>query len=255
MDDLYYLNRQQYKAGDVKIAFRYAWSLCKQDPNIDTITLLVPQANQYDILTSELSISTKYCTKHIIPNDLNKCVQVHTLKTYEPSFQVAGHKGCELLISILVDSKELEKFVDKSKVKYWIIVPWLMDDILKEYLSIFEAKDIETGTCISAPDEPDERIINAIGWLRETSYPNEGYHHPLDENRLHQMANAIKHYKVPFDYAATVYAGLHHGLIPSAARNTAEAFRRAQSRAFAIKYNSYGLDFLKDMMETSHDKM
>ena len=239
MDKLYYLNRQQFKAGDIKAAFRFALGLCKQDSNIDTITLLVPQANQYDILTSELGIATKYCTKHIVPNDFKKCVQVHTLKTYNPSLQFAGREDCELLIAIMVDPKELEKFEYKSRVKYWIIVPWLMDNILREYLSIFEAEDIETGMCIPAPIEPDERIINAIGWLRETSYPNEGYHHPLDENRLHQMANAIKHYKVPFDYAATVYACLRHGLIPSAARNTAEAFMRAQSRAFAIKYNPY----------------
>ena len=254
MEKLFFLNRQQYKAGDVKTTFRYALRLCKQDSNIDTITLLVPQANQYDILTSELGISAKYCAKHIIPNDLHKCVQVHTLKTYNPSFQFADSKDCELLIAILVDPKELEKFEDKSNVKYWIIVPWLMDDILKEYLSVFEAEDIENGTCVPAPRTPDDKIINAIGWLRETSYPNEGYHHPLDESRLHQMANAIKHYNVPFDYATTVYAGLHHGLIPSTARITAEAFFRAQSRAFAIKHKPYSLDFLKDMMETNHDK-
>ena len=68
------------------------------------------------------------------------------------------------------------------------------------------------------------------------------------------MANAVKHYKVPFDYASTVYAGLHNGLIPSAARKTAEALMRAQARKFSIKYDDYGWPFLKEMMETNHDK-
>ena len=67
------------------------------------------------------------------------------------------------------------------------------------------------------------------------------------------MANAIKHYKVPFDYALTVYAGLHNGLIPSAARKTAEAFMKAQDRKYAIKYDDYDLPFLKEMMETRHN--
>ena len=254
MDKLYYLNRQRYKAGDVKTALRFALDLCKQDSNIDTITLLVPQANQYDVITSELGISTKYCTMHIVPNDLNKCVQVHTLKTYNPSFQFADREDCELLISIMVDPKDLEKFEDKSRVKYWILVPYLMNNIFNEYLSIFEAEDIETGKCVSAPNESDERVINAIGWLRKTSYPNEGYHHPLDESRLHQMANAIRFFNVPCDYASTVYSGLHHGLIPSAARNTADAFVRAQRRFLSIRHNPYSLDFLKNMMETSHDR-
>lgn len=51
----------------------------------------------------------------------------------------------------------------------------------------------------------DERVINAIEWLKTTSSPNEGYHHPNDENRLHIMANALAHYKVPLDHDGVEY--------------------------------------------------
>ena len=76
----------------------------------------------------------------------------------------------------------------------------------------------------------------------------------MDSMRLHQMANALKKYHVPVDYAATVYSGLHNGLIPSAARKTADAFVRAQSRLFAVERDTdYAL--LKQMMEENHENM
>jgi len=90
MEQLYYLNRERYNSGDVETAFRFALGLFKQDPNIDTITLLVPQARQYDIITKELGIATKFCTNHIVPNNLHIKLQVHTVKTYNPGYQFMG---------------------------------------------------------------------------------------------------------------------------------------------------------------------
>lgn len=249
---VFYLNRARFEKGDTTTALKYALSLVKQDKGINTITFLVLQQQQYDPFLSEIGLKPIHFKNHVA-NIAGYKIQIHTVKTYNPDYQFQGHPQGEILIAVGVPPKDLIRFEDFSNIKYWIIVPWLMDENA-EWLSIFEAEDLETGQCVAAPNAADERIVNAIGWLRETSYPNEGYHHPLDEDRLHQMANAIKHYKIPFDYASTVYCGLHHGLIPSAARNTAETFRRAQERAFAIKYNRYDIAFLKDMMGTNHDK-
>lgn len=248
---VFYLNRVRFAKGDTTTALKYAFGLAKQDKGIDTITLLVLQQQQYDPFLSEISFKPIHYKNHVA-NIAGYKIQIHTVKTYNPNYQFQGHPQSEILIAVGVPPKDLIRFEDFSNIKYWIIVPWLIEENA-EWLSIFEAEDLETGQCIAAPNASDERIVNAIGWLRETSYPNEGYHNPLDEDRLHQMANAINHYKIPFDYASTVYCGLHHGLIPSAARNTAEAFLMAQRRAFAIKYNDYGKAFLKEMMETSHD--
>ena len=66
------------------------------------------------------------------------------------------------------------------------------------------------------------------------------------------MANALKKYHVPVDYASTVYCGIHNGLISSSARKTADAFVRAQSRLFAVsKDTNYAS--LKQMMEEHHE--
>lgn len=38
----------------------------------------------------------------------------------------------------------------------------------------YEAEDCETGEIWTVPAEVDDRVANAIDWLYDTSYPNEG---------------------------------------------------------------------------------
>ena len=245
MEQLYYLNRERYNSGDVETAFRFALGLFKQDPNIDTITLLVPQARQYDIITKELGIATKFCTNHIVPNNLHIKLQVHTVKTYNPGYQFMGHEDCEVLIAVIVNPKDLEQFVDKSKVKYWIIVPWLMDEN-KSFLEVHEAVDLETGKAMEVDYELDDRVKHGIEWLKATSFPNSYFHHPNDEERLKQMSNALSHYKVPLTYDAVVNYCLNHGIINDAAHMIAEHFTKAQLRKFRL--HNHCLAFMKQMM-------
>lgn len=239
---VFYLNHEQFQQGDTIKALQFALGLAKQDKGIKTITLLVYQQHQYEPFLSEVGFKPQHYKDHMANIDGYK-VQIHTVKTYHPDYQFADHPQSEILVAVGVPPKQLEQFEDYSNIKYWILVPWLMDEN-REWLSIFEAEDIATGQTVAPPAEADARVVEAINWLNSTSYPNEGYHHPLDEDRLHQVANAIKRYKVPFNYASTVYCALHHGQIPSAARNTAAAFQQAQKRAFAVKYGHYDLSFL-----------
>lgn len=249
---VHYLNHERFQEGDTRLATRYAAKLMKEDNALKVVTFLVLSQHQYDPFLGEMGFTVKELKAHGCAYRDGR-MQIHTVKTYNPDYLFSGRKPSEILIAVGVPPEELIRFEEKSNIAHCIIVPWTLEEN-REFLSIYEAQDIETGECCPKPVDADDRIVNAIGWLKATSYPNEGYHHPLDEGRLHQMANAIKYYKVPFDYTSTVYAGLHNGLIPSAARKTAEAFMRAQSRAFAVKYNQYDLAFLKEMMETNHDR-
>lgn len=246
MDLLYYLNHEHYQKGDLQIAFKFAMGLCKKDTNIDTITLLVPQANNYDVISNELSIPEKLCKKHIVPNPLKKCLQVHTVKTYSPSLKFLGHDDCELLIAIMVSPKDLDQFVDKSRVKYWIVVPWLLSEN-KSFFEIHEAIDLETGEISHGEYQLDDRVKHAIEWLKSTSFPNECFNHPNDKERLKKMSNALSHYNVPLSYDAVVYYCLNNGIINEASHIIADHFLKAQQRLFAVPRHDY--DFLKEMMD------
>lgn len=247
---VYYLNREQFKPGDVKKSLRFAIDLAEQDKDIETITLLVLQNQQYEWFLGEIGLSSRQFKSHVARIE-GRGVQLHTVKTYHPSYVFEGQPQSELLIVVGVPPKHIEQFEDFSNIKYWVVVPWMMNEC-SEWLSIFEAEDMETGERIAPPTSADDRIGNAIDWLKATSYPNEGYHNPLDKENLHHMANAIRKFNVPFNYASTMRCALNHGLIPSAARNTAEAFNRAQIRLFSSKYDKPDYSFLKRMMETQH---
>lgn len=248
---VHYLNHEQFNVGDTKLATKYAAKLMKEHPELKIVTFLVYTKSQYGPFLGEMNFSAQDFQNHGYGLNDGR-LQIHTVKTYQPDYLFAGFEPSEILIAVCVPPSELFRFEDKSNIAHCIVVPWTLEEN-KEFLSIYEAVDIETGESYPKPADADERIVNAICWLRDTSFPNEGYHHPLDEDRLHQMANAIKHYKVPFNYASTVYCALHHGLIPSAARITADAFSKAQERAFSIRNDRYDLSFLKEMMETIHD--
>lgn len=159
----------------------------------------------------------------------------------------AGHGQKEILVAVGVPPKDLEQFEDKSNIKIWIIVPWTMSEN-KEFLRIHEAIDLETNESIAENFVVDQRIVKAIEWLKDTSYPNEGYHHPNDVERLHQMANALSYYEIPLEYATIVFACMQLGFIPSAARSTAEAFVKAQHRKFAVRGNN-NYSFYKKIIE------
>lgn len=248
---VYYLNREQFKRGDTITSLKFALNLAEQDNDVKTITMLVLQHQQYEWFLGEVGFTPQHFKNHAARIN-GRNVQLHTVKTYHPEYQFMGHPQSELLIAVGVPPKHLEQFEDYSNIKYWVIVPWVLKEC-SEWLSIYGAEDLETSETVALPTPVDEKIANAIDWLKATSFPNEGYHHPSDEERLHHMANAIKKFKVPFNYASTMRCALEHGLIPSAARKTAETFFRAQTRTFVSKYDKPDYTFLKQMMDTKHE--
>lgn len=245
MEQLYYLNHERFEKGDTKKAFEYAAKLIKQNKDVDTITFLVYEQKHYDAFLGEMGFSRQQTLNHGFNANGIK-VQIHTVKTYSPNYIFAGEPKRELLIAVGVPPKYLDAFVDKSRVKYWIIVPWLIDEN-RQFLQIHKAIDLETGEQILPNYEIDERIKGAIEWLKATSYPNEGYHHPLDENRLKNMANAIKHYNIPFEHDALMHYCINNGMLNEAAAKTVEYFEKAQIRLFHVD-KSYEPEFLLEQM-------
>ena len=165
---VYYLNHEKFQSGDTITALQCAFDLAKNDKSIDTITLLVYQQNQYVPFLNELGFKPMHYKNHIALIEGYQ-VQIHTVKTYHPSYQFACHPQSEILVAVGVPPKHLEKFEDYSNIKYWVFVPWLMDES-REWLSIFEAEDIETGQTKIPPAAADARIVEAIKWLNNTSY-------------------------------------------------------------------------------------
>lgn len=247
MEYLYYLNKFRFTAGDTQEAFRFAKTLIEKDSNIDTLTFLVYQSQQYEPFLGELGIKQKDCVKHHIGTYKRIAIETHTVKTYNPSFAFQGRPECEILIAIGVPPKELNKFVDKSKVKYWILVPWLLEEN-SSFLSVHEAIDLRTGESLNVIKDIDYRVKGAVRWLMETSYPNRGYNHPSDNNRLREMSNALAYYNVPLDFDSVHHYCINNGMLDSSAIITAEHFIKAQERKFSTK-TKINYKFLKEKME------
>ena len=245
MEQLYYLKRERFEKGDTHKAFEFAVKLIKQNKDVDTITFLVYEQKHYSSFLCEMGFTPQQYIDHGFNTGGIK-VQIHTVKSYSPNYIFAGEPKRELLIAVGVPPKYLEEFVDKNRVKYWIIVPWLLDEN-NQFLQIHGAVDMETGAQATINEDVDYRVKGAIEWLKATSYPNEGYHHPLDENRLKSIANAIKHYKIPFEHDALVHYCINNGLTNEAATKTVEYFEKAQSRLFHVD-GGYNLDFLLEQM-------
>lgn len=234
---VFYVDTQAYNEDALVKAWRKTVELVKQDKNIKTITFLVGQQRQYEMLLP-LGFSKNQISSQGFRTTDGYNIQFRTLKTYHPDNVFVSNAPSEILVSIYNPSKNLYPFEDYSNIAYWVIVPWIMEENAS-FLSVHEAEDCETGISYPAPRELDGRVANAIDWLKETSYPNEGYHHPNDENRLKNIAVKLKKMRISVEYDLIVYYCLNHGFIPSAARKTADYIMRAQSHPMQIR-DPYG---------------
>ena len=242
--EFYYLNHEHYLCGDVREAFNCAIDYIKKNHSIKKMTFLVSTKSQFEFLDGlftpqQLKAGSFKCGSYL--------VQVKTVRTYEPDYCYEGNEPAELLMSIAVSPADLAKFEDKSDIKACFIVPWTLEENL-DFLKVRDAKNMETGEPIAANDEIDERVVNAINWLKAVAYPNDGYNHPNDIDKLHDMANALSHYHVPLDMVSVERCSRKLGLFPSSAHKTAEAFVEAQNRKLRVTH-SMGLAHLKKMME------
>ena len=245
---VYYLNHNVFQKGDVRKAWVYASHLLKQYEYIDTITLLVNQSQHYEpFIQNELGISVKQCKEHLYPNKIGKKIQIHTVRTYSPNDISTGERGRDLLIAIGVPTKDLIPFLDKSRIEFVIIVPWLID-ANAQLLRIYKAIDIESKKSCQCICELDERVKHAIEWIQSTCNPNEGFIHPYDEDGLKQMANTLSHNKIPFDYDAVVSYAIMQNIIPTSAFQIAKYFTKAQHRKYTTTIRKVNYKLMKEQL-------
>ncbi len=245
MEQLYYLNRERFEKGDTTEALNKVIERIKANHDVDTVTFLVCQQNQYESFLGELGFNKRQTQAHGF-YDGNLKIQIHTVKTYSPSNALVSDTKYELLIAVCVPPKELEKFIDASRVKYWVIVPYNMEEN-ERFLQVFQAINLETNKQISINYQVDERIKMFIGWLKDTSNPNTGYIHPYDNNRLKSVANVIKQFRIPFEHDAIINYCINNGLTFIAAKITVECFEKAQKRKFPTDgaYDTYLREMVK----------
>ena len=228
MEKSFYLNRNQYTKGDTKTTFNRVIEILKKNKDITIITFLVYQTSNITDFLLELGFNSQQIKARGFETGKYK-VQIRTIKTYQPSYISGAPK--EILIAIGIPPKNFDKFVNCGNIKYWVIVPWLLDENLS-WLFVHEAEDIETGDKLTKNFELDSRIISAIEWLKDTSFPNEGMIHPKDSDRLKSVANEIKRKKIDFSTDAIIYYCINNDILETSARKIAEHFKKAQSHTF-----------------------
>lgn len=236
--EVYYVNSMQWQEDDVIRAFAKVKELIRANRSIKTITFLVGQQSQFSML-APLGFTQRQISHRGFSTADGYRVQFHTLRTYHPNYVFVNQQPSEILIPVCISPKDIYKFEDYSDIAYWVIVPWTIDENVG-FLSVHRGKDCENGNEWAAPEEVDYRVANAIDWLYGTSYPNEGYHHPNDEDRLKNVAVSLKRMRIPVEYNSIVYYCLNNGFVPSAARKTADYIIRAQSHPMQLR-DTYNL--------------
>lgn len=245
MKSVYYVNKTPYCTDSLKLAVEKGLKLAKEATDVTTMVIVVSTTSQYSLL-AELFSSSEIKNKSCYIPELNLSIRIETVKTY-----TSHTYNCHIFIPLCVSSKELLKFEDEWNAQYWIVVPWLMSE-MESWLKVHSAIDVQTNATIANDYSLEEKVQNGIGWLKATSYPNEGFNHPLDSNRLKCMANAIASCGYEITYDSVLFYCLNNGINHDGGRKIADAFEKAQTRKFKTDGN-YPLKFLKEMMNEKHE--
>ena len=244
MKEVYYINKQPYSADCLKLAVDKGLNIAQEHSDVTTMVIMVPTTSQFTLLSCLFS-SNVIKNRYTHVPQLNLGIRIETVKTYTP--HVSDN---HILIPLCVSQNDLIKFEDEWNARFWIIVPWLMTEMVS-WLKVHSAVDVQTGDTITNDYCLDEKVENGIGWLKATSYPNEGFIHPLDSNRLKCMANAISACGLGVTYDSVLHYCINNGINHDGGRKIADAFVKAQTRKFKTDGN-YPLKFLKEMMDEKH---
>lgn len=82
----------------------------------------------------------------------------------------------------------------------------------------------------------DPYVKKAIDWLKSTSFPNQGFHHPLDNCRLKSVSNALREFNALIEYESIVYYCHQNGILHEAAYKMIESFQKAKTPHFRRDY-------------------
>lgn len=161
MKKTYYVNAKQYDNYCLKSAISKALSISKTDEEVKQIIIVVSTKNQFSLLDSvfpEKAITGR--CYHVTGSKVG--VRFETVKTLSP------YSSCTaILVPLCLSQKDLIKYEDEFSFRYWIVVPWFYSE-LEPWLKVHSAIDVATNKPIEANYSLDEKIQNAIGWLKAT---------------------------------------------------------------------------------------
>lgn len=90
----------------------------------------------------------------------------------------------------------------------------------------------------------EEWLKAALIWIKNMANPNEGMAHPIDDDKLKSLANAMASLNVEVDEETILEEGRALRICDKSIEIIIEAFKRAQKRRFCTM-NKFPVEFLK----------
>lgn len=239
MEKCYYVENQQYSKEDLIKSLGYAIHLNNEDSTIEQIIILVYTKNQFVLLNS--IFSEKDLKKGIYKQN-GVIFKFETIKTYKPSYS-GKH---DIVIVVGVAPSDIKNIENEFSVKYLIYVPWNINECIS-WLRAHNAEGITTNVVLKPESEINPILIKAIDWLNDTSYPNQGFSHPLDNNRLKSVANALNEMKISIEEESIIAYCHEIGILYNSAYKIIEYFQKAKNSSFRTDKN-YSLDYFHKIL-------
>ena len=228
-------------------ALKFAIRLKNNDKEVGRIVILLNTKNQYSLLNSLSPNRRNDNSGKVSIGGVN--IPVFTLRTYYP--YTVSIDGKDILVTIGLDPEQFSKFEDKSEIKYFVHIPWSMEYSI-EWIKSHNAVNILTGESVVSNIEIDKWVKGAIDWLKITSYPNSGFHHPSDSDRLKVASNALAQMKALINRETIIAYCLKISLTMEASEKIYEHFNKAQTHKFTAS-KDYPLSFLKERWSMDRD--
>lgn len=227
MDKFFYVENVHYSEDDLLKATKYALKLYSNNSEINRIVFLVNTNSQFEFFKP---LFTSQQIKQGRANIEGFSFYINTIKTYTPN-SLARDNEKDILISICVSPKDLQKFEDEFGIQYFIHIPWNINESLP-WLKSHNAIEIESKIKLTVDRMLDIRVKNAIDWLKATSYPNQGFLHSNDEDRLKSAAKTLNKLNVEIDPEAIIEYCQSNNILYKAAYKMIDYFIKAKSTQF-----------------------
>ena len=115
--EVFYVNSETHQKEDVNNALMKAINLLQANSNIKTITFLIGQQSNVELL-SPLSFYSLFQKQNGFVSREGITIRYRTVQNYQPQYVFAGNEPSEILIPLCVSSTQLYKYEDYSDIAY-----------------------------------------------------------------------------------------------------------------------------------------
>lgn len=247
MKKYFFIENEAVEDNNYIQALKFAIQLKNDDKEVGRMVILLDTKKQYSLLNPFFPNRQHDNSGKLSIGSVS--IPIFTLRTYQP--YTVSTSGKDILITIGLDPDQFSKFEDKFEIKYIIHIPWSME-YSSEWIKSHNAINILTGEASVSDVIIDKWVKGAIDWLKITSYPNSGFHHPNDSDRLKVASNALAQLKAQINREAIIAYCLNTSLTMDAAEKICDHFSKAQIRKFKAS-KDYSLSFLKERWSIDRD--